>query len=298
MDEPLREALEPVCGPLAPEPLLPVGGGSINRSFVVTRRDGGRFFLKCNAADRGAMFEAEAAGLTALAGARAVRVPEPLGYGITGSTAWLLLEFLPLGPSADDCAARELGRRLARQHRVTADRFGWSQDNTIGLTPQRNGWMDDWIDFLRERRLAFQLDLAAAQGYGPRLEDRGRRLLELLPRLFADYMPAPSLLHGDLWGGNWGALDGGEPVIFDPAVYFGDREADLAMTMLFGGFGPEFQRAYAAEWPLHDGFAQRCDLYNLYHVLNHLNLFGDAYLHRAESMLDALLTACRGRRTT
>ncbi len=148
--------------------------------------------------------------------------------------------------------------------------------------------------FWRDRRLAFQLDRAAENGHGGRLQERGRRLLERVPAFFAGYVPVPSLLHGDLWTGNRAMLADGTPVVFDPAVYYGDREADLAMTRLFGGFGRRFYGAYEAEWPLDAGAASRCDLYNLYHVLNHLNLFGGGYRALAESTIDRLLAADRG----
>jgi fructosamine-3-kinase len=175
-------------------------------------------------------------------------------------------------------------------HRVTQARFGWVQDNTIGSTPQINTPEEDWIVFWREHRLRFQLHLATRHGHGGRLRERGERLLDEFPRLFAEYQPAASLLHGDLWSGNYAYTREGEPVIFDPAVYYGDREADLAMTELFGGFGREFYAAYREAYPLDEGYAVRKTLYNLYHVLNHLNLFGGGYLSQAQGMIDRLLS--------
>jgi fructosamine-3-kinase len=186
-----------------------------------------------------------------------------------------------------------LGERLARLHRVTAPRFGWHRDNTIGATPQSNEWTGDWAAFVAGQRLGFQLDLVERHGHGGRLVDRGRRLCELVSAFLGDHRPQASLLHGDLWGGNWAADAAGEPVIFDPAVYFGDREADLAMTRLFGGFGRSFYEAYQAGWPLEPGAAQRVVLYNLYHVLNHLNLFGGGYGAQAEEMIERLLAETR-----
>jgi fructosamine-3-kinase len=181
---------------------------------------------------------------------------------------------------------RELGRALAALHRVTAHEHGWSRDNTIGATPQANAPCGDWAEFWRERRLGFQLRLAAANGH--RLA-QGERLMEKLPAFFSGYRPAPSLLHGDLWAGNAAATAAGEPVVFDPAVYYGDREADMAMTELFGGFPRSFYEAYGSEYPLDAGYAVRRDLYNLYHVLNHLNLFGGGYRSQAERMIGQLL---------
>jgi fructosamine-3-kinase len=214
-------------------------------------------------------------------------VPEPLACGTGDGEAWLALEFLPL-ESPTPRAAGRLGARLAVQHRHTTGRFGWHRDNTIGTTPQSNRLHPDWIGFWRDERLAPQLRMAAANGYGREIGARGARLIEALPRLFAGHEPAASLLHGDLWGGNWAMQADGEPVIFDPAVYYGDRECDLAMTELFGGFPREFRAAYEAAWPLDPGFETRRDVYNLYHVLNHLNLFGGTYLVQAIALMDRL----------
>jgi protein-ribulosamine 3-kinase len=174
-------------------------------------------------------------------------------------------------------------------HRCRAARFGFERDNYIGRTPQANGWLDDWADFLARRRLAPQLALAALNGCNGRLQERGAQLVELVGVFYSSYRPEPSLLHGDLWAGNWSMLVGGTPVVFDPAAYFGDREADLAMTHLFGGFGNRFYSAYQAAWPLDQAAGVRRDLHNLYHVLNHLNLFGRGYLAQALAMIDRLL---------
>jgi fructosamine-3-kinase len=199
-----------------------------------------------------------------------------------------VLEHLELRP-ADDKGMRALGRNLARLHRVTARRHGWDRDNTIGSTPQINTPADDWIAFWRERRLSFQLKLAASKGHAARLSASGERLIEKLPAFFEGYTPVPSLLHGDLWSGNAAMDADGKPVIFDPAVYYGDREADLAMTELFGGFPHSFYAAYRTEYPLDAGYETRKQLYNLYHVLNHLNLFGGGYGAQAERMIEQLL---------
>ena len=169
-------------------------------------------------------------------------------------------------------------------HHCGKDRFGWHRDNTIGLTPQHNHWGDVWVDFFRQHRLEFQLQLAERNGFAGELQTEGRRLSENLESLFEDYKPAASLLHGDLWGGNW-ASSNGEPVIFDPAVYFGDRETDIAMTQLFGGFGRDFYSAYQESWPMEAGHEDRLKLYQLYHVLNHLNLFGSGYLGRSMQLI-------------
>ena len=172
-------------------------------------------------------------------------------------------------------------------HRHTAEQHGWRRDNTIGPTPQQNPWTDDWTSFYQEHRLRFQLELAARNGYEGELQSLGDKLVRRLPELFDGYEPQASLCHGDLWGGNWGVADG-VPVIFDPAVYYGDRESDIAMTMLFGGFGREFYRAYERAWPMAPGNERRLKLYQLYHVLNHLNLFGAGYISQALGLLRKL----------
>ena len=233
------------------------------------------------------MFEAEAEGLRALAEAGEVRVPVVLDCGLRGGQAFIALERLSLG-CASATEERLFGEQLAALHRHTKPRFGWHRDNTIGMTPQHNDWCDDWVVFFREQRLDFQLGLAARNGYGGELQRLGRRLRDGLPGLFEGYEPAASLLHGDLWGGNWGVADG-VPVIFDPAVHYGDRESDIAMTMLFGGFGRGFYDAYQASWPMAKGHERRLKLYQLYHVINHLNLFGRAYLAQSVSLIKRLL---------
>ena len=234
--------------------------------------------------------DAEADGLARLAGAGAIRVPRILGQGESNGEAWLELEWFDL-QAADAASDARMGAALARLHAVAGRRYGLERDNAIGAAPQPNAPADDWAAFWRDRRLGFQLDRAAENGRDGRLQERGRRLLERIPAFFGGYRPLPSLLHGDLWAGNRAMLADGTPVVFDPAVYHGDREADLAMTRLFGGFGVRFYEAYSAEWPLDAGAGTRVDLYNLYHALNHLNLFGGGYRAMAESMVDRLLAA-------
>jgi protein-ribulosamine 3-kinase len=272
---------------LRSQPGSRVHGGSINECY---RWDGESFpvFVKVAPARSNAMFEAEAAGLEELSRAHAVRVPRVLGVGTCAGSAWLALEWINSGrPSrATDSL---LGEQLARQHRTTQTAFGWNRDNTIGSTPQLNEWRDEWVAFYRDQRLSYQLRLAADNGFGGRLQQRGEALLDCVGEFFSGYRPVPSLLHGDLWGGNRAADEEGRPVIFDPAVYYGDREADVAMTRLFGGFGPDFHAAYRSAWAPAEGATTRTDLYNLYHVLNHLNLFGGGYLGQALALIDGLL---------
>ncbi|RRQ22068.1 fructosamine kinase family protein [Thiohalobacter thiocyanaticus] len=269
-----------------------VGGGCISQAFRVEGDDGSAFFVKTNRAELADMFEAEAEGLNEIVASRSVRAPAPVCHGVADGQCYLVLEHLEFGGGRG--AAAELGERLAQMHRTTRDAFGWHRDNTIGSTPQINTPQDsDWIAFWREKRLGFQLELAERRGFGGRLRRVGEKLMERFPALFDDYTPAASLLHGDLWGGNHAVLKSGEPVIFDPAVYFGDREADIAMTELFGGFGRDFYSAYNAAWPLDTGYPVRRQLYNLYHILNHLNLFGGGYHGQAVHMTESLLAELR-----
>ena len=262
------------------------GGGCINQAARVNYGDTS-YFVKLNTAGKADMFAAEALGLQELRSSRTLKIPEPVCHGDDGESSWLVLEDLELGGRGDLAA---LGEGLAALHRVTRQQFGWDTDNTIGSTLQVNTCHHDWVAFWREHRLQFQLELAARNGHGGRLQSQGERLLDLFPALFTDYTPEASLLHGDLWSGNYAFTNSGEATIFDPAVYYGDREADLAMTELFGGFGSDFYAAYRADYPVDPGYGVRKTLYNLYHILNHLNIFGDAYRLQAYRMMDSLLS--------
>jgi fructosamine-3-kinase len=256
------------------EEAAPAAGGCIHDCYRVAIGDAARF-LKTNSAQHEDAFAAEADGLLALRAA-GMRAPAPLSHGVAGGRAYLLLEHLELQESGDFAA---LGRMLALGHRQAGARFGWQRGNYIGSTPQANGWMDDWRQFWLERRLQPQLDLAQKKGF------------DLAPpplTAFDGHNPKPCLLHGDLWRGNAGFTPQG-PVVFDPAVYYGDREADLAMTELFGGFPRAFYDAYAETFPLEKGYERRKPLYNLYHLLNHLNLFGGGYLAQVKATLRLLL---------
>lgn len=265
------------------------GGGCINSAFTLSGQSQ-TWFVKTNTAERLDMFEAEAAGLNALADAATIGVPRALCTGTSGDTAFIVMRYLKLGHGST-LAWREAGRLLAELHRSSADAFGWERDNTIGATPQHNDWDSDWIGFWRDRRLGFQLEEAARNGHSGRVQTLGEQLLTRFDTLI-DHAPMPSLLHGDLWGGNMAFDDAGAPVIYDPATYYGDREAELAMTELFGGFSADFYAAYREAWPLSSGYRVRKTLYNLYHILNHLNLFGGGYGAQAEHMMQSLLAEC------
>jgi fructosamine-3-kinase len=264
-----------------------IGGGCINDA---ARLEGGgrRFFVKRNRPELYDMFAAEAAGLQEILDSDSVRAPQPVCHGANEGTSWLVLEHLDLGSPGNGTSAR-LGEQLAVMHRQTVEQFGWNRNNTIGSTHQVNTRESDWKTFFGRHRLRYQIDLAANRGAPAALLDRGARLLEGIEAFFSDYRPLPSLLHGDLWGGNWGCDTQGQPVLFDPAVYYGDREADLAMTELFGGFDDLFYQSYRQSWAIDPGYSTRKVLYNLYHVLNHFNLFGGGYARQAQDMIDSLI---------
>ncbi len=266
-------------------------GGCINQTYRIRGLDHQQFFIKLNAADKHAMFVAEAEGLNTIAVTNTIRVPRPISHGIVNGQSYLVLEHLELSSRGD---AKLLGEQLAALHRCSAKQFGLAQDNFIGTTPQPNTWTDDWVTFWRERRLGFQLRLAAQNGYGGQLQILGEKLLDVLPAFFGGYTPPSALLHGDLWSGNHAFLSDGTPTIFDPATYYGDRECDLAMTELFGGYPADFYAAYRATFPLNEGYTTRRDLYNLYHILNHANLFGGGYARQAQQMMQRLLAEIVG----
>jgi protein-ribulosamine 3-kinase len=268
-----------------------VGGGCINSAVVLEGREG-QFFVKLNPSAGAEMFAAELAGLREIIDSHTVRAPTPICCGSTHGYAYLVLEHIAHGRPNEHCM-EQFGQGLARMHAVCGEYYGWSRDNTIGSTPQVNTASKNWVEFWRTQRLQFQFSLAADKGYGGGLQRKGEALLADLDAFFQNYTPTPALLHGDLWSGNYMIDENGGAVIFDPAVYYGDREADLAMTELFGGFPARFYHAYRDAYPLDLGYPMRKTLYNLYHVLNHLNLFGGGYRRQAEDMIDTLLASIR-----
>ncbi|MEM9057115.1 MAG: fructosamine kinase family protein [Pseudomonadota bacterium] len=276
------------CGKrIDPASARSVGGGCIHTALAVDS-DEGTLFLKLNRADAAETLAAESDGLKTLAASGAVRVPTPFAHGVCDGLAWLAMEWLALAPRADASAHRHLGEALAALHALPAERFGYHRDNAIGSTAQPNAWRDEWPAFVVDQRLRFQLDLARHNGHGDALAEPGAALLERLADWSAPHV-RPALNHGDLWGGNWGVLDSGAPVVFDPAAFYGDPEADIAMTMLFGGFDEPFYEAYRATHPEPDDGEFRRGVYALYHVLNHLNLFGGGYLEQAVALMRALV---------
>ena len=266
-----------------------VAGGSINSAYKIIG-DKHSYFVKCNRIDLLEMFEAESAGLNEIARTNTVMVPRPVCLGVAANQSYIVLEFIDFSTHKQDVEC--LGQQLAAMHQCTAQKFGWSQNNSIGSTLQVNQQTDDWISFWREQRLGFQLKLAYDNGFARQLKDSGEQLLDRFPVLFENYHPDASLLHGDLWSGNYAFDSSGRPVIFDPAVYYGDRETDIAMTELFGGFPAGFYQSYTEVYPLHENYRIRKTLYNLYHILNHLNLFGSGYLGQSVGMIDRLLAEC------
>lgn len=262
-----------------------IGGGCINTAYRLDS-ESISYFVKVNVAQLSDMFVAEAVGLQAMADTQTVRVPQPICHGVVEGQSYLVTEYLQMGGGRDN---RLLGEQLAQMHQSTSDTFGWKIDNTIGSTPQINTPDSNWTTFWQQQRLGYQLKLAKQKGYAGVLQSQGEKLIEKVPDFFTDYQPEPSLIHGDLWSGNHSFTQSGEPVIFDPAVYYADREAEIAMTELFGGFGADFYAAYNAAWPLDSGYSVRKTLYNLYHIINHFNLFGGGYKSQAESMIEKLL---------
>ncbi len=266
-----------------------LGGGCINQAYLLSQGET-RYFVKLNHAAKIDMFDAEQLGLAQLLQTQTIRVPRPIACGVTGAQAYLVLEYLDLGGAGTPASWRTMGQQLAALHQWRSSPgesyFGWDRDNTIGDTPQPNPWTPNWTTFFRDHRLAFQFQLASRRGgHFPRQAE----LLEAVPQLLADHHPQPSLVHGDLWSGNAAITTEGEPVIFDPATYWGDREVDLAMTELFGRFPAPFYEGYNEVFPIAPGYARRQVLYNLYHLLNHFNLFGGGYGSQANRMIDQLL---------
>jgi fructosamine-3-kinase len=282
----LAEELARQAGmPAAEVHVKPVAGGDINRAFRVRIGDE-TCFVKTNRAQQLSMFEAERAGLDAMRASNAIRVPEVYLTGSQGDEAYIAMEYIELGGRAQP---ERLAQALAAMHHCCHTRFGFDCDNTIGSTPQHNPYSDDWIEFWRLHRLEFQLRLAERNGQDAGLIDSGLRLAERLGDYFDGYQPRASLLHGDLWGGNQAADAAGNPVIYDPACYYGDHEADLAMMELFGHPGERFFATYRERFPIDPGYRERRGLYNLYHVLNHANLFGGGYGAQALRMIERLL---------
>ncbi|MHB1050424.1 MAG: fructosamine kinase family protein [Bacteroidota bacterium] len=267
--------------------ISPLGGGSISAAYKVSLADGRTVFAKIQPQFPD-MFQKEANGLRELAIGKTIRIPEVW----FADASLLILEYLPVaGMQNRNLFFEQFGRSFARLHRHTSPLFGFGEDNYIGSTPQKNlPRTDSWREFYWSHRLLYQFRLAEQNGYA---DETLRSLFLKLERHLADIIPddrePPALLHGDLWGGNYLCLEHDEPAIIDPAVYYGHREADLGMTLLFGGFSDYFYGAYNEEYPLHNGWEQRMEIYKLYHLMNHLNLFGEGYYGQVMNVMRGMV---------
>ena len=259
-------------------------GGCINQAYRLIG-DSKAYFVKLNDLSQLELFNTEALALREIESTQTIRVPRPICRGAHEQQSYLVLEALNFSSASADSWAR-MGEHLAALHRHTQSEFGWQRDNFIGSSPQSNTPSRCWADFFTQERIGVQLKLAEQRGM-PVAE--GKALLAKVHSVLEQHHCQPSLLHGDLWSGNAAFTDGGLPVIFDPATYYGDREADLAFTEFFAGFSEQFYRSYEASWPLAEGYAQRKPVYNLYQLLNHANLFGGSYWQQARVMIRQIL---------
>ncbi|MFM2312906.1 MAG: hypothetical protein RLZZ04_2182 [Cyanobacteriota bacterium] len=263
-----------------------ISGGCINQGYQVSSQDR-TYFVKLNDASQVEMFAAEALGLQQMYATQTITVPQPICWGTAGNSSFIVLQWLDLGAGSNS-SWTAMGHQLAAMHRAVSNQgFGWSRNNTIGSTPQINTWMNNWADFFAEQRIGFQLKLA--QRCGSSFPETNR-VVDAVREQLANRQPQASLLHGDLWSGNGAIGSDGAPIIFDPATYYGDRETDLAMTELFGGFPAAFYDGYNEAWSLDRGYSQRKSIYNLYHILNHFNLFGGGYANQARTIIQQLIS--------
>jgi fructosamine-3-kinase len=275
-----------------------IGGGCINQVYLISNTSSSqrhhqsqdRYLLKLNQSSLVEMFVAEARGLLEITATAAIKAPTPICWGVSGDRSYLVMEYLDLTTRVNPQSWSEMGHNLATMHRYqlsSSIKFGWHIDNTIGSTPQVNVWETDWTTFFTNHRIGYQLHRARQKGG---VFPHAAELIATIPQILAHHHPHPSLVHGDLWSGNASFTTTGIPVIFDPATYWGDREVDLALTELFGGFPANFYQRYSEVYPLDPGYSQRKNLYNLYHILNHYNLFGGSYQAQANSTIEWLMS--------
>jgi fructosamine-3-kinase len=262
-----------------------LSGGCISDAYKLTTSEGSNYLLKYNSGISNDMFEKEANGLKELTKPNAIRIPNVISF----DKDYILLEFITSGSKKKNFF-EDFGRRFAEMHKFTTNEYGFYEDNYIGSNPQSNipGKREktNWVDFYFNKRILYQVQLAEKLGNStPELRKGIFKLEEKIEEIIGESEESPSLLHGDLWGGNYMVDENGDAVLIDPAVYYGHREADLGMTKLFGGFGSEFYKAYNENFPLDDGYEYRENIYKLYHVLNHLNLFGGGYYSQAISLI-------------
>jgi len=261
-----------------------ISGGDINQSFVVYNNQQ-HFFIKINNADVAAMFEQEAYSLKAIHNANTIACPSVICLGSTDSLSYLVLEYLTIDRSQQS-NWYQYGQELAQMHEVTVHgQFGWQEDNFIGLTPQSNQWQSNWRSFFAEQRIGWQLQLLREKSVKLGNIDH---IVDACHKGLLHHKVFPSLVHGDLWQGNMGFCDG-KPLIFDPASYYGDREVDIAMTELFGTLPQDFYQGYQSISAIPPGYEKRKHIYNLYHILNHANLFGEVYIDQARASITRIL---------
>jgi fructosamine-3-kinase len=269
--------------------MQPVSGGCINQCYRLSLKDGRRWFLKLNPQAKPDFFAAEATGLVALGNNQSgPRVPKVIKHGTLHSNQrpFLIIEWIEQGKRGPSFF-EDFGRSLAELHRAAAEhRFGFQIDTYIGSTPQSNRWQSNWTDFFIHQRLESQLQLARSQGYTDLLAQNRRDIFfSQIQQLLATVNEPPALIHGDLWSGNYLIDQAGGAVLIDPAVYYASREAEFGMTLLFGGLGESFYAAYREAYPFQDGYDSRFAIYKLYHLLNHLNLFGSSYLAGCQTII-------------
>ncbi len=263
----------------------PVGGGCISNALKIKLQNGDFYFLKTNPSTKNDMFIKEAHGILELQKADAIKVPSVLLY----DNEFLLIDYISSGKKHKDFS-ENFGRKFALQHKFNSETYGFYEDNYIGSNPQPNIASEEennnWTKFYFNKRILYQLQLAEEFGNSTNELRNGISALEnKIEEIVTDSGEKPSILHGDLWSGNYMVNEDGFACLIDPAVYYGNREADLAMTKLFGGFDSRFYDSYEEAYPLPDGFEYRENIYKLYHVLNHLNLFGGGYYTQAMSLI-------------
>ncbi|MCK5696867.1 MAG: fructosamine kinase family protein [Gammaproteobacteria bacterium] len=263
-----------------------VGGGDINEAYQVIGNEQQAYFVKLNHVSLEFMFQVEFDSLNELLQAKNFRIPKPICFGVVGSKSYLVLEYITMNTHGNQ---KKLGRALAQMHQISTSDYGWYQNNVIGSSLQQNNKESDWLTFWREQRLMPQFQMLYDKGHQHQFQAITEQLFVHLDILLGKHQPIASLLHGDLWSGNYAFDHQGQPTIFDPALYYGDREVDRAMTELFGGFSQDFYQAYDEILPLEEGYQQRKIVYNLYHILNHANLFGASYLQQAKNMIDHII---------
>ncbi|TQV76971.1 fructosamine kinase family protein [Aliikangiella marina] len=257
-----------------------ITGGDINQAFEVSS-DTKRYFVKVNLASMQAMFDCEQYSLETISASKTIKVPQALLVGCYRDWSFLVLEKLSLSRMKKPAA---FAIDLAAFHSTTYESFGWHHNNFIGFTPQLNEWDNNWPDFFINYRLNPQVDFLEKTNDVRGLKQNLSIISKHIDYFFQDYNPQVSLVHGDLWSGNYGYLEDGRPVIYDPASYYADHEVDLAMMELFGHPGERFYEVYNQYYPIHPGYSVRKKLYNFYHILNHANLFGGSYVSQAQSI--------------